>query len=135
MINSTLSLIYLFSVVFIGNVLAANLLYYLIPASIFLAIIAIYFIHDHTKKNFDFKQEKFLKEISDLQSHNEKLNEELIDLTKNLEIENAKWGNSEKEKQILIQEKEQLEETIQSLRKARQDEKDDIVIEYFLNDK
>jgi len=115
--------------------LAANLLYYLIPASIFLAIIAIYFIHDHTKKNFDFKQEKFLKEISDLQSHNEKLNEELIDLTKNLEIENAKWGNSEKEKQILIQEKEQLEETIQSLRKARQDEKDDIVIEYFLNDK
>jgi len=135
MINSTLCLIHLFPVVCFGYFLSVNLFLYIVPIAIIVALIAIYFIMDNSKKNFAFKRNALINEIKQLKKHNENLAEELIALTTKLKDGETRWSKWAEEKQFLIQQNKSLEQQIKNMRKSESTEIEEIIIEYYVNDK
>jgi septal ring factor EnvC (AmiA/AmiB activator) len=135
MSNYTLDLFHLFPVICYGYLMSVSLFYILIPISIFGALIAIYFLVDKSKENFAFKCEALMKKINQLDDENKNLAEELTDLKTKLEVSEKQKEEWNREKQSLIQIIEELENQITKLKKSETAEKEDIIIEYYVNEK
>ena len=128
-------LIQLFPVVCSGYLLSVSLYLYIVPLAIVVALLAIYFLMDKSKKKFAFKREALKNEIRQLKKHNETLADELIFLTAKLKVGETQWSKWDEEKQLLIQKIEKLENQIEKLNKSEIAEKEDIIIEYYVNEK
>lgn len=135
MINSTLCLIHLSPVVCFGYIFSESLFLFLVPISIIVAFISIYFLMDKSKKNFAFKKNAFMNDIRQLKKHNESLAEELKFLTTKLVEGETRWSHWDEEKQLLIQEKESLEQQIKNMGKSESAEREEIIIEYYVNER
>lgn len=135
MINSTLGLIHLFPVMCFGYLLSVSVFLYIAPISIVVVLIAVYFIMDKYKKNFAFKKDALMKKITQLSEENKILSKELAGLKIILEESEKQKHEWDQEKQSLIHKIEELENQIVNLKMNEIAKKDDIIIEYYLNEK
>jgi peptidoglycan hydrolase CwlO-like protein len=106
-----------------------------VPFAIVVALLAIYFLMDKLKRSFAFKSEAFEKKIHKLSAENKNLAHELAELKTMLEENNKQKEKSDHEKQSMIQKIKELEKQIKKLTKIEIAEKEDIIIEYYLNEK
>ena len=135
MINSTWCFIQLLPVVCYGYILSVSLYLYLVPLAIVVALLAIYFLMDKSKRNFAFKSEAFEKKIHKLSTENKNLADELAELKKMLEENNTQKEKLDHEKQSMILKIKELEKQIEKLTKVEIAEKEDIIVEYYLKGK
>jgi hypothetical protein len=89
---------------------------------------------DNSKKNFAFKKEALMEEIRKLKKQNETQAEEINALTIKLADGEKQWNAWTIDKNLLIEENESLKLQIKNSLKIESDEKEDIIIEYYLNE-
>lgn len=134
MINSSLCFILHFPVICLGYFFLENIFLIIVPVSIIGALLAIYFLMDNSKKNFAFKKEALMEEIRKLKKQNETQAEEINALTIKLADGEKQWNAWTIDKNLLIEENESLKLQIKNSLKIESDEKEDIIIEYYLNE-
>jgi uncharacterized protein (DUF3084 family) len=118
----------------LGYFFLENIFLIIVPVSIIGALLAIYFLMDNSKKNFAFKKEALMEEIRKLKKQNETQAEEINALTIKLADGEKQWNAWTIDKNLLIEENESLKLQIKNSLKIESDEKEDIIIEYYLNE-
>jgi uncharacterized protein (DUF3084 family) len=135
MINSTLYLFLQLQVVCLGYAFSENIFILIVPVTILGTILLIYFLMDNSKKNFAFKEDALMREIRKLKLQCETQADELKALNIKLEEDETQYNVWKEEKTLLIEENESLKKQIKNSLKIESAEKDDIIIEYYLNEK
>lgn len=100
-----------------------------------LMLAGVFFIVANYKKNFDLKRQELFMQISYLKSQDENLKKDFANLKEKLERDEKIWRRWEEEKNKLNQEIEKLKQQLQNLQIKLNVKKDDVIIEYYMNDK
>jgi peptidoglycan hydrolase CwlO-like protein len=109
---------------------------FILFALVLLAIIlvGIYLIITHYKKDSDFKWHDLTARINSLKLQKDNLAAELVNLKEKVEKDEKKWSEWKAEKEKLIQEIEDLKKQMLEITKKKDDTKNDVIIEYYMND-
>lgn len=137
MVNFYALLLSYFPLIQIGSINLESFSIFLVLSVIAIALVVIYFISANYKKNYSFKSNELIKQISLLQKSNESLREELeankkeinVLLLKLSEVENER-NQLKKENEKLVNENKRLTDEIQNLKTN-----DDIIVEFFMKEK
>ena len=100
-----------------------------------LMLAGVFFIVANYKKNFDLKRQELFMQINYLKSQDENLKKDFANLKEKLERDEKIWRRGEEEKNKLNQEIEKLKQQLQNLQIKLNVKKDDVIIEYYMNDK
>jgi septal ring factor EnvC (AmiA/AmiB activator) len=118
-----------------GYLLSGNLYFILVPVSIIGALLVIYFIWNNSKKNFAFKEDALIREAEQLKRQRDLLAVELSAVKKQLETDENQRNALVAEKLALTEEIDTLKKQLLNSAKTEKTDKDEIVIEYYLNEK
>jgi len=130
-----LFLIQIFTGKFLGYIISGNLILLILFLLIAVVSIAIYSLLRNSKKSFSSQMDNLKKEIGDLKMKHENQTKELAGLNAKLDEGINRMRKLEQEKETLILEKKALEEQILQFGNHESKEKEDIIIEYYMNEK